>query len=58
MSEGEKKLTCITCRILFDTHDEQVAHYKHDLHRFNLKRKMVDLPPVTMDVFESKVDCM
>jgi pre-60S factor REI1 len=48
-------LTCISCRLLFDTTKEQRIHYKSDLHRFNLKRKVAKLPPVTNEAFEQKV---
>lgn len=59
MTDAEpKRLTCMTCCMFFPSHEEQVTHYKHDLHRFNLKRKMVHLPPVAMDVFESKMETL
>eukprot|EP01112_Ceratiomyxa_fruticulosa_P021569 TRINITY_DN7634_c0_g7_i1.p1 TRINITY_DN7634_c0_g7~~TRINITY_DN7634_c0_g7_i1.p1 ORF type:complete len:381 (+),score=71.65 TRINITY_DN7634_c0_g7_i1:184-1326(+) len=54
--EDDKKLTCITCRLLFANSAEQVSHYKTELHRFNLKRKVVDLLPVTQEQFDLKVD--
>jgi hypothetical protein len=48
-------LTCITCRLLFPTPKDQKEHFKGDLHRFNLRRKVVNLPPVSKNVFEEKV---
>jgi len=39
----------------FNSSKDQRIHYKSDIHRFNLKRKVVDLPPVTPEVFEQKV---
>ncbi|XP_078321100.1 cytoplasmic 60S subunit biogenesis factor ZNF622-like [Crassostrea virginica] len=53
MSSG--LFTCITCRVGFRDGDLQRAHYKTDWHRYNLKRKVADLPPVTADVFQDKV---
>ena len=56
--------TCITCRVLFAAKDEdseaeaaelQKAHYKTDWHRYNLKRKVADLPPVTAENFQERV---
>eukprot|EP00002_Diphylleia_rotans_P003609 TRINITY_DN124_c0_g1_i5.p1 TRINITY_DN124_c0_g1~~TRINITY_DN124_c0_g1_i5.p1 ORF type:complete len:409 (-),score=82.65 TRINITY_DN124_c0_g1_i5:1644-2870(-) len=44
-------LTCITCRLQFASIALQKDHYKTDLHRFNLKRKVAGLPPVSEDAF-------
>jgi len=33
----------------------QKAHYKTDWHRYNLKRKVADLPPVTAVNFQQRV---
>eukprot|EP01132_Coremiostelium_polycephalum_P005429 gene5429-6773_t len=54
----EDKFTCISCRIFFTTAEGQRTHYKSELHRFNLKRKVFDLPPVTESVFNAKVDAI
>lgn len=51
----EQPLTCITCRMLFSSSLEQKLHYKTDFHRFNLKRKVAKLPPVTEEVYNSKM---
>ncbi|XP_046743076.1 zinc finger protein 622 [Diprion similis] len=47
--------TCITCRVAFRDLDIQRQHYKSDWHRYNLKRKVADLPPVTSDEFQRRV---
>lgn len=47
--------TCLACQVAFDSAEEQRAHYRSDWHRYNLKRKVADLPPVTRDQFEQKV---
>ena len=47
--------TCISCRVAFGDADLQRAHYKTDWHRYNLKRKVAELPPVTAEVFQQKV---
>lgn len=47
--------TCITCRVGFANLDLQRGHYKTDWHRYNLKRKVAELPPVTADTFQQKV---
>jgi pre-60S factor REI1 len=46
--------TCMTCRLTFASLDDQREHYKTDLHKFNLKRKVAELPPVTAQQFEEK----
>ena len=47
--------TCITCRVAFADGEIQRRHYKTDWHRYNLKRKVAEMPPVTVDVFQQKV---
>ncbi|PRP76782.1 C2H2-type zinc finger-containing protein [Planoprotostelium fungivorum] len=47
-------LTCITCRFKFDTPKDQREHYKGELHRFNLKRKVANLNPVTQEAFDER----
>ncbi|XP_075069017.1 cytoplasmic 60S subunit biogenesis factor ZNF622 [Mixophyes fleayi] len=47
--------TCISCRVAFADPDIQRAHYKTDWHRYNLKRKVADMPPVTAENFQERV---
>lgn len=47
------KLYCTICCCSFDDRDEQVTHYKSDIHRFNLKRKLENKPCVSIDEFEN-----
>jgi hypothetical protein len=47
------KLYCTICCCSFDDRDEQISHYKSDIHRFNLKRKLKDKPYVSIDEFEN-----
>jgi pre-60S factor REI1 len=53
--EDERKFTCISCQVILEDQEKHVAHHKSDFHRFNLKRKMINLPPVTLEQFNSKV---
>ncbi|CAH4014835.1 zinc finger protein 622 [Pieris brassicae] len=46
--------TCITCQVLFNSADLQREHYKLDWHRYNLKRKVAGIPPVTLEEFEQR----
>lgn len=47
--------TCITCRVAFEDAEMQRAHYKTDWHRYNLKRKVADMAPVTAEGFQERV---
>lgn len=47
--------TCITCRVAFKDLEIQRQHYKSDWHRYNLKRKVANLPPVTAEEFQRRV---
>ncbi|KAM6954683.1 cytoplasmic 60S subunit biogenesis factor ZNF622 [Aplochiton taeniatus] len=47
--------TCISCRVAFVDGEVQRAHYKTDWHRYNLKRKVADMPPVTAENFKERV---
>jgi len=47
-------LTCITCQVRFNDADLHRMHFKGDWHRYNLKRKVADLPVVTAETFESR----
>lgn len=47
--------TCITCRVAFKDGDTQRVHYKSDWHRYNLKRKVAELVPVSADEFKNRV---
>ncbi|CAK1548288.1 unnamed protein product [Leptosia nina] len=46
--------TCITCQVLFKSAEFQREHYKLDWHRYNLKRKVAGIPPVTLEEFEQR----
>ncbi|EFA84046.1 C2H2-type zinc finger-containing protein [Heterostelium album PN500] len=58
MEKVGETFTCISCRVMFDNPEDQRVHYKSELHRFNLKRKVLDLPPVTLQTFNSKLEAL
>ncbi|KAJ1550761.1 hypothetical protein HK405_015956, partial [Cladochytrium tenue] len=43
--------TCLACQVAFKSAEHQRDHYRSDWHRYNLKRKVADLPPVTQENF-------
>lgn len=47
--------TCINCSVRFANAEIQRDHYKTDWHRYNLKRKVAVLPPVTAEEFARRV---
>lgn len=48
--------TCISCQVAFQSAESQRNHYRSDWHRYNLKRKVVNLPPVTLNQFNAKAE--
>jgi len=48
--------TCINCSVAFKDADLQRDHYRSDWHRYNLKRKIAELPPVSLAQFNSKLE--
>ncbi|KAI0702957.1 C2H2 type zinc-finger-domain-containing protein [Cerioporus squamosus] len=47
--------TCISCTIAFHTAQDQREHYRSDHHRYNMKRRVAGLPPVSAALFDQKV---
>lgn len=47
--------TCNTCGLSFPTADLQRLHMKTDWHRYNLKRRVASLPPISSEVFAEKI---
>lgn len=46
---------CNSCAIQFPNSDSQRFHMKSDWHRYNLKRRVAQLPPVEAQVFAEKL---
>lgn len=49
------QFTCNTCGIKFVTAELQRQHMKTDWHRYNLKRRVAELPSISSDVFAEKI---
>ncbi|KAJ2893996.1 pre-60S factor rei1 [Coemansia aciculifera] len=47
--------TCMACQVAFYSAEQQRTHYRSDWHRYNLKRKVADLPPVNAESFAERV---
>jgi hypothetical protein len=52
---SKKGLTCLTCKLQFQNHEEQVDHFKSNYHYVNMKRKMKNEPSLTVEDYEAKV---
>lgn len=47
--------TCNSCNLAFPTPEDQRIHMKSEWHRYNLKRRVAQLPPIDEDLFNNKV---
>ncbi|KAF1812124.1 hypothetical protein P152DRAFT_449901 [Eremomyces bilateralis CBS 781.70] len=47
--------TCNTCQVAFRTSEAQRGHMQSDWHRYNLKRRIASLPPLSSEIFAEKV---
>ena len=47
--------TCVTCEVGFNDSELQRTHYKTEWHRYNLKRKVAELPAVSSQDFNERV---
>eukprot|EP00826_Nyctotherus_ovalis_P064721 TRINITY_DN949_c0_g1_i1.p1 TRINITY_DN949_c0_g1~~TRINITY_DN949_c0_g1_i1.p1 ORF type:complete len:416 (-),score=126.64 TRINITY_DN949_c0_g1_i1:66-1313(-) len=53
MSES-KELFCTSCEIRIGSKEEYKKHFQSDFHKYNCKRKLVSLNPVSLQDFEEK----
>ncbi|KAK7942810.1 uncharacterized protein PG986_011923 [Apiospora aurea] len=54
-TSSSHQYTCNTCQVAFRFADTQKSHMKSDWHRYNLKRRVASLPPISSEVFTEKV---
>lgn len=47
--------TCLSCNLAFTNATFQREHYGTDLHRYNSKRRVAGLQPISVELFEEKV---
>lgn len=48
--------TCSSCHCVFNDAESQKAHYQSDWHRYNLRRKVQEMPPVTQEAYLARID--
>lgn len=56
MSAAEYKFTCQGCGLAFSMAEDQRSHFKSDLHRYNMKRRVTALPPISAEQFKQKFE--
>ncbi|KAF8786994.1 Cytoplasmic 60S subunit biogenesis factor like protein [Argiope bruennichi] len=49
-------LTCLSCNVVFSVPELHQEHYKSDWHRYNLKRRLAELPSITKEEFEKRAE--
>ncbi|KAK6346562.1 hypothetical protein TWF696_006685 [Orbilia brochopaga] len=54
-SASSHPFTCNTCQVAFKSSDGQRTHMHTDWHRYNLKRRIAELPPISSEIFAEKV---
>jgi pre-60S factor REI1 len=54
-SATSSSFTCASCRVIFTNVEDQRSHYQSEWHRYNLRRKVADRPPVTEQAYYLKV---
>jgi len=47
-------LFCSNCKIEIKSNDETKEHYKSEFHRYNIKRTLVSLPPLSLENYLKK----
>ncbi|KAF2403255.1 hypothetical protein EJ06DRAFT_528199 [Trichodelitschia bisporula] len=55
MAPDAHPFTCNTCQVAFRSSELQRTHMQSDWHRYNLKRRVASLPPLSSEVFADKV---
>ena len=46
MQEGN--FICVNCQMHFSEEASYKSHYKSEHHRYNVKRKLISLPPLSL----------
>ncbi|CAL1269024.1 unnamed protein product [Larinioides sclopetarius] len=49
-------LTCLSCKVVFSVPELHQEHYKSDWHRYNLKRRLAELPSITKEEFDKRAE--
>lgn len=47
-------LICTSCEVQIGSKDEYRKHFQSEFHKYNCKRKLVSLAPISLQDFEEK----
>lgn len=47
-------LLCSTCQVTTADQESYKAHFKSEFHRYNIKRKLIDLPPLDETLYHQR----
>ncbi|KAL4448436.1 hypothetical protein ABPG75_005655 [Micractinium tetrahymenae] len=53
-AQAQEGLYCSTAGTYFESREDLTEHQKSDFHRYNLKRKIAGMPPVTREWYEAR----
>ncbi|KAB7494036.1 Zinc finger protein [Armadillidium nasatum] len=48
-------LTCLTCEVIFYDANLQIKHFQTEWHKYNLKRKVAELPPLKLEQYNERI---
>ncbi len=54
-SSSKPSHQCMACQVGFSDPESQREHYKTDWHRYNLKRKVAEMAPVSKEIFDQRM---
>lgn len=56
MEQEGDNIVCNACSFVIRTVEDRVTHYKTEWHRYNVKRHCAELPPISFDLFNQKLN--
>ena len=51
---NETNYTCVNCQTQFHNEEQYKLHYKSEHHRYNVKRKLINLPPLPLHDYNAQ----
>ena len=43
---------CVNCQVELSKEEDYIAHYRSEHHRYNIKRKLIDLEPISLQDYQ------
>ena len=51
----ESLYTCVNCQLTFPHEEDYKQHYRSEHHRYNIKRKLIGLPPLSLNDYTIRI---